>query len=136
MKNRIIRFQQIISITLIAFFTMTVSVFASSTLLTYSGSGIRGKLSVNSFTLNNKTTVTLKHTNKSWSYVVSDDAIMDVTFYRKGLLGHYSATAYKMRTYGTGTTTQTFPLPKDTYKLYFNTIRQGASANISGTVTN
>lgn len=115
---------------------MTTTVFAKSTLMTYQGWGIRGKESIQSFSLNSDTYVTVAHTNSNFSYNAYGEDVMDVTFQSKGLLGVWSSTGYKFRTRGNTTSYYSTTLPGgNTYRLYFNTAYQGAVANISGKVT-
>lgn len=120
------------SATIIGFLFMGMSVFAAGTLMTYQGWGIRGKASIQSFTLNSDRNVTLSHTNSNFSYNAYGEDVMDVTFQSKGLI--WNNTGYKIRTRGNGTTTYSTKLPVGTYRLYFNTAYQGAVADISGDV--
>lgn len=47
----------------------TVSAYAATSLMTYNGSGIRQKVSVNSFTLSKSTIVTVKHSTTGVTYI-------------------------------------------------------------------
>lgn len=120
------------SATIIGYLCMGISVFAAGTLMTYEGWGIRGKASIQSFSLSSDRNVTLTHTNSNFSYNAYGEDVMDVTFQSKGLI--WSNTGYKVRTRGNGTSTYSTKLPAGTYRLYFNTAYQGAVADISGNV--
>lgn len=135
MKNKRI-LSALFSSALTGLILMTCTVLARGTLLTYEDWGIRGKYSNGSFTLNSGTFVRLKHTNSHFSYNAPGNDYMDVTFHIKGFLGFYRDSGYKLRTKGNGTSYFSSNLPRGTYKLYFNTIRQGAVADIKGVVTN
>lgn len=116
------------------FIFMGITVFASGTLLTYQGWGIRGKESVQNFTINSDTYVTLTHTNSNFAYNGYGEDVMVITYQKKGFW--WSNTEYSVTTRGNGSTTYSTTLPRGTYRLYFNTIYQGATADISGNVIN
>ncbi|MGL5531123.1 MAG: hypothetical protein ACRC17_08450 [Culicoidibacterales bacterium] len=110
----------------------SVTVFAA-TLLTYSGTGIRGWYSVNNFVTNSQKTITISHTNSSWN-VPTASQIMEVQIHKKGAV-FYSATGQTMTTSGTGRTQRSFSIPSGDYKLYFHAPASSAAASISGSVT-
>lgn len=114
------------------FIAMGISVFAAGTLMTYEGWGIRGKASIQSFSIGSDRNITLNHTNKNFSFNRYGEDIMDVTFQSKGLI--WSSTGYSFRTKGNGTSTFSTKLPAGTYRLYFSTAYPGAVADISGNV--
>ena len=134
MKKRLVSlFCSTVLLTIIA---MTSTVLAAGTLMTYQGWGIRGKDSVQSFSIGSTTYINLTHTNSNFAYNNPSEAIMDVTFTTKSFWGGWVKTPYSLRTQGNGTSYYSTNLPANTYKLYFNTIYSGAVADVSGRVTN
>lgn len=119
---------------LLAFISMGITVFAGGTLMTYEGWEIRGKASIQNFTINSNTYVTLTHTNSHFAYNGPGEDVMVVKYQKKGLW--WDDTEYSYTTRGNGTSTYSVTLPSGTYRLYFSTIYQGAVADIKGNVTN
>ena len=126
--------KRIISAFIISLTLMTTTVLAKSTLMTYQGWAIRGKASIQNFTISSTTAITLTHTNDSFAYNYPGTDYMKITYQKKNSLGIYSNTSYSTTTHGTGTFTYNCSLSSGTYRLYFNTLDTGTSADISGNV--
>lgn len=121
------------SVCLILIFT-TISAFAFNTLMTYNGSGIRGKWSVGTFSINsNNSTFYVSHTQKWWYGGIQK---MDITAYKQTIFGYTTNTGTAVVN-GDGTFTITFSSkPSGVYKLYFMAEDSVNCADISGSVYN
>lgn len=124
---------KIIILSFCAFIILSTSTVFAKTLMTYNGTGIRGKYSVNSFnTKNGKFSVT--HTNSSWNNVGSSYKRMQVQAHKKTWRGYSNQQTREV--YGTGTKTLYYNVTSGTYKLYFHAPHRPAAANIRGSVNN
>lgn len=114
----------------------SVTAFAATTILTYDGTGIGGKISVNSFTLSSTTTVTINHTTSAWTGVSSGSTpTLKIQVRKKNLAGLYTNTGNEFQKTGTGSTSKSYSLGSDNYKLYFYTSHSTTKANINVYVT-
>ena len=141
-SNQIMRGAIVAFTTLLLVFMLMPSVFAGSTLLmSYDGTGIRSKDSVQNFQLTSSTNITLKHKTTA----VSDIGIMDpkkceliISLLKKGTL-FYSATGNTLTVYGVSQSSVTWIKGSGKYKLHFETMRlvpdMWPSGNIFGTVS-
>lgn len=132
MKKTLLKKTIIITSMLLMFSSMMV--FAA-TLMTYNGSGIRGKYSVNNFSVNSTKTIYINHTNSSWNNVASSSKYMEVQVHKRNAIGLYSATGMQFNVYGTSSKTQAYSVGSGTYKLYFHAPVNPAAADIYGSVT-
>lgn len=128
-------FNKTIVASCIALTLSTVSVFAA-TLMSYRGTEIRGKYSVNSFSTNSTQTVKINHSNDSWNNVPSSAQYMQVQVCKKKRVGFYGKTGMQFNASGVGSTTQSYSVAPGTYKLYFHAPVNPAAADISGYVSN
>lgn len=112
----------------------SVTAFASS-LMTYNGSGIRGKYSIGTFSINsNDSTFYVDH-SQSWNY--GGTQVMDITAYKQNWAGSYSSNQGTETASGDGSFTLTFSeKPSGVYKLYFGAEGSYNAADISGEVYN
>lgn len=115
--------------------TLSSMMVFAATLMTYSGTGIRGKYSVNSFTTSSTKTVYINHTNTAWNNVASSSKYMEVQVHKRNAIGIYSATGMQFNVSGVSSKTQSYSIAAGTYKLYFHAPVNPAAADISGSVT-
>lgn len=118
---------------------LSLTTFAASprsTLLTYSGSNIRSKASVNTFTISGDRTVTVHHRTSSWTSY-DPGVYLKVALQKKGFLGYGDVGSKNY--YGITSGTQVHSIAKGTYRLYFTAYTSTGSgvsgATISGSVT-
>ena len=100
----------IISICIVLLCPMLQAFAASTTLLTYSGKGIRGKDSVNTFSLTKNTDIKITHNTTGWVGIDGrnkDDLYVKISVKEKGLL-FYNETGNSFKVYGIGKRTKTF----------------------------
>lgn len=112
----------IISMFLVIVMLSTTTVFAATTLLSYDGSGIRSKDSVNSFSLSKKTTITVKHTTtdiKSIGSKSPSNYSIIVSLKKKNNL-FYTLTGDDFTVKGITSKNTTWTKSAGTYKLYFH----------------
>ena len=111
----------------------TVAFAASTTLMTYNGTEIRAKASVQNFKLTNQTTITIDHNQTiDAAYKARESSCsMTVKLQKKELLNI-------MITYGSGGFRKSYTKSSGTYRLYFSStaLSDGIipSFSINGTV--
>ncbi|MBP3916893.1 hypothetical protein [Clostridium sp.] len=114
----------------------SITAFAATTILNYDGTGIGAKMSVNSFTLFSTTTVTINHTISAWTGVPSGSTpTLKIQVYKKNLTGAYTTIGNEFQKTGTESTSKSYSLGNDNYKLYFYTSHSTTKANINVYVT-
>lgn len=117
----------------------TVAFAASTTLMSYNGTGIRAKASVQNFKLTNQSTITIDHKQTiDPAYKARESSCsMTVKLQRKGTVV-YSDTGDSVKTYGSGGFKKSYTKSSGTYRLYFSSTALSESEipsfNISGTV--
>lgn len=111
----------IISMFLVIVMLSTTTVFAATTLLSYDGTGIRGKDSVHSFELSKKSTITVKHTTTDIGSIggksPSNYSIV-VSLLKKNNL-FYNSTGDDFTVKGIKSKNATWTKSAGTYKLHF-----------------
>ena len=132
MKKTLVKKTIIITSMLLVF--SSIAVFAA-TLMTYNGSGIRGKYSVNNFSVNSTKTIYINHRNNSWNNVAASSKVMEVQVHKRNSIGLYNSTGMQFTVSGTSSKTQAYSIGSGTYKLYFHAPYNPAAADISGSVT-
>lgn len=132
MKNKL---NKIITIVCFLMICTTMTAFAATTLLTYNGTGIGGKFSVNSFNISSNSNITINHNTTAWSGVGPASTLtLTIRIYQKNSLGLYSSTKDYFTCTGVGSNKATFNINSGTYKLYFSSNMSAAAADINGTV--
>lgn len=120
------------------FLCTTLAFAASTTLMTYNGTGIRDKNSVSNFTLSSRSSFTVRHRTTSFETSVPVDMSVTISLLRKNGLS-YNKTGDSFNVYGASSDSKSWTKDSGTYKLNFHTngAWQGtwAAANISGSVT-
>ncbi|GKX66887.1 hypothetical protein [Inconstantimicrobium mannanitabidum] len=115
-----------------------VAFAAGQTLLTYYGTGIRGRESVNSWSFTDAgKSIRINHTNEEWYEGGSGQQDMKVSVKRKDILGayHYYGNCNVIFS-GVGSFTKDFWInDKGTFKLYFEATEGASCADIHGSVT-
>lgn len=102
----------------------TFVAFAASTeLLSYNGTGIRSKASVQNFKLTKETTITINHNQTvNPAYQMREPyCSMKVSLQKKGTI-FYSDTGDSVTTYGSGGFKRSYTKSSGTYRLYFASI--------------
>lgn len=101
----------------------TVAFAGSTTLITYAGSGIRSKKSVQNFELTESTKITVHHQQEvNPAYLPRENyCSMRVSLQKKGTL-FYSDTGDEFTLYGSNSTTKSWTKAKGTYRLWFSSI--------------
>lgn len=118
----------------------TVAFAASTTLMSYEGTGIRAKASVQNFKLTNETTITIDHHQTiDPAYKMRESyCSMTVMLQKKGTI-KYNDTGDSVKTYGSGGFRRSYTKSSGTYRLYFSSTvlpdETMPSFNINGTVT-
>ena len=115
-----------------------VTYAASTTLMTYNGTGIRDKNSVKTFTLSSTTTITVQHTTTGFEKNLPVTKYVEISLLRKGPF-MYNKTGDSFCVYGVDSRSKSWTKDSGTYRLNFRTYGsyQGewAGANIRGSVT-
>lgn len=117
----------------------TVAFAASTTLMTYNGTEIRAKASVQNFKLTNQTTITIDHNQTiDAAYKARESSCsMTVKLQKKGTI-KYNDTGDSVKTYGSGGFRKSYTKSSGTYRLYFSStaLSDGIipSFSINGTV--
>lgn len=133
MKKLLKRFTFIFCIIMIF---SSITAFAATTLLSYNGTGIGGKYSVNSFSLSDTTSITINHNTSAWTNCSpSASPTLNIQVRKKNIVGLYAETGNEFSKTGTGSTSMSYSLNSGTYKLYFYTNHATAKADIDGSVT-
>lgn len=118
----------------------TVAFAASTTLMSYEGTGIRAKASVQNFQLTKETKITINHDQTiSPAYAPRESvSSMTVKLQKKGTI-FYSDTGDSVKTYGSGGFIKSYTKSSGTYRLYFSSTvlsdNTTPSFNIDGIVT-
>jgi hypothetical protein len=115
-----------------------VTYAASTTLMTYSGTGIRDKASVKTFTLSSTTTITVHHTTTGFEKNLPVTKYVEISLLRKTGFSFYK-TGDSFCVYEANSGSKSWRKDSGTYRLNFRTYGsyQGewAGANIRGSVT-
>lgn len=119
----------------------TLTAHAATNLMEYNGTGIRQKSSVNSFTLNKKTTFTVKHNTTGVTYIGKNSPskyTLNIYLQKKSGL-QYSNTGDSFSLKGVGSKNKKWTKNKGTYRLYFQSPYPGegkiwAGFNINGKI--
>lgn len=99
----------------------TAFAYAATNLMTYNGTGIRQKSSVNSFTLSKSTAFTVKHSTTGVKYIGNNSPSnykLIIYLQKKNGL-QYSNTGDSFSLKGTGNKSKSWTKGKGTYRLYF-----------------
>lgn len=107
----------------LSIFLSTSVAFAATTLLSYSGTGIRDKSSAQTFELTKSTKIKLTHNTTGVTYngtQPNSKAILTVDLMRKGTI-FYSRTGDSITTTGIQSKTATWRKSSGKYKLHFTT---------------
>lgn len=136
--NKIIKkLPYIVSTIFCVIFLCTTMVYASSTLMTYKGTGIRDKNSTQSFHLATKTTIVVSHTTDKFEKKIPAMCGVKISLLRKNGFSYYR-TGDSFSVEGIGSDTHKWKKDAGDYKLHFQTYGayQGywVAANIHGTV--
>ena len=114
-----------------------VTYAASTTLMTYSGPGIRDKASVKTFTLSSTTTITVHHTTTGFEKNLPVTKYVEISLLRKTGFSFYK-TGDSFCVYEANSGSKSWRKDSGTYRLNFRTYGsyQGewAGANIRGSV--
>lgn len=117
-------------LTFFCLFATGIQASASSSLMTYSGTGIWDKRSVSNFTLSSTKTVTVHHTQTAVTYSGSS---LTVSIRKVKTIG---SSLQASKTFSGSTAgTLSASLSSGTYFLRFKSSTDGFTFNISGTVT-
>ena len=115
-----------------------VTYAASTTLMTYSGTGIRDKASVKTFTLSSTTTITVHHTTTGFEKNLPVTKYVEISLLRKTGFSFYK-TGDSFCVYEANSGSKSWRKDSGTYRLNFRTYGsyQGewAGANIRVSVT-
>lgn len=118
---------ELIALVLVLFFALsTVSAFAATTLMTYNGTEIRNKDSVNTFSLSGTTTITLNHKTTAWTGkgdLSNNECKITINLLKKGTIG-YSDTGDSVTYVGVNSSsykTKSWTKASGTYRLHFKT---------------